>query len=144
MNKRKKYKKVLVVFGIVSVIGLILSPSRIIGRSAIQKDDLKLQVHPQATTGASQNISESDLAKLKEKVKNTYPSIKSREIELVGDTPFQHVTDPAYVQDFTVYGEIIGTTRNKRSGENTVAVLKVSYWDMPMIEYLFNKIFTEE
>lgn len=33
---------------------LIFSPSRIVGRSIIQKDDLKLQVNRQATTETSQ------------------------------------------------------------------------------------------
>jgi len=128
----------------VGVIFLIFSPSRMIGRSAIHKDDLKLHVYSQQTTGAPQYISESDLTLLKEKVKDTYPNIKSREIELVGDTPFRHVADPAYVQDFTVYGEVIGTTLNETSRENSVAIVKVSYWDMTMIEYLFYKVFTEE
>ncbi|MDI6678901.1 transposase [Bacillus wiedmannii] len=143
MKKLEKYSKVLVVFCILSVIFLIISPNKIIGRSAIQKDDVKLHVYSQATTGAPQKISESDLAILKARVKDTYPNINSTDIELVGDTPFRHVADPAYVQDFSVYGKVIGTTRNETSGENSVAVLKVSYWDMPMIQYLFYKALLE-
>ncbi|MBY7137063.1 transposase [Bacillus toyonensis] len=116
---------------------LIFSPSRIVGRSIIQKDDLKLQVNRQATTETSQKISKSDLATLKEKVRNTYPNVKSKDIELEGDTPFRHVDDSPYVGEFTVYGKVIGITLNETSRENTVAVLKVSYWDMPMFQYLF-------
>ncbi|MEM5682842.1 hypothetical protein AAHB64_02120 [Bacillus toyonensis] len=63
--------------------------------------------------------------------------MKSTDIELEGDTPFGHVDDPAYIGEFIVYGKVIGTTINETSRENTVAVLKVSYWDMPMIRYLF-------
>lgn len=124
-------------FFILHVILLIFSPNRIVGRSAIQKDDIKLHVYAQATTGAPQKISKSDLAILKEKIKDTYPNIKSTDIELEGDTPFRHVDDPAFIGEFTVYGKVIGTTLNETSRENTVAVLKVSYWDMPMIQYLF-------
>lgn len=120
------------------VIFLIFSPNRIVGRTAIQKDDIKLHVYAQATTRAPQRISESDLAILKEKVKDTYPNVDSRDIELEGDTPFDHVADPAYTGDFTVYGKVIGTAPNETIVENTVAVLKVSYWDMPMFWYLFN------
>ncbi|MGY1462402.1 transposase [Bacillus toyonensis] len=144
MNKLNKYSKVFIMFCALSVIFLIISPNKIIGRSAIQKGDVKLHVYSQATTGASQKISENDLAILKERVRDTYPNIASTDIELVGDTPFRHVSDSAYVQDFTVYGEVIGITRNETSGENTVAVLKVSYWDMPMIQYLFYKMLIEE
>ncbi|MGG5741466.1 MULTISPECIES: transposase [Bacillus cereus group] len=137
MNKLEKSSKVIVMFFILHVILLIFSPNRIVGRSAIQKDDIKLHVYAQATTGAPQKISKSDLAILKEKIKDTYPNIKSTDIELEGDTPFRHVDDPAYIGEFTVYGKVIGTTLNETSRENTVAVLKVSYWDMPMIQYLF-------
>ncbi|WP_002151181.1 hypothetical protein [Bacillus cereus] len=137
MNKLKKSSKVIVMFFILHVILLIFSPNRIVGRSAIQKDDIKLHVYAQATTGAPQKISKSDLAILKEKIKDTYPNIKSTDIELEGDTPFRHVDDPAFIGEFTVYGKVIGTTLNETSRENTVAVLKVSYWDMPMIQYLF-------
>ncbi|CAM4299439.1 transposase [Bacillus paramycoides] len=137
MNKLEKCSKVFVMFFILHVILLIFSPNRIVGRSAIQKDDIKLHVYAQATTGAPQKISKSDLAILKEKIKDTYPNVKSTDIELEGDTPFHHVDDPAYIGEFTVYGKVIGTTLNETSGENTVAVLKVSYWDMPMIQYWF-------
>lgn len=138
MNKLQKCSRVFIMFFILHIIFLIFSPNRIVGRTAIQRDDIKLHVYAQATTGAPQKISESDLAILKEKVKNTYPNVDSRDIELKGNTPFRHVADPAYIGDFTVYGKVIGTTRNETSGENTVAVLKVSYWDMPMIWYLFH------
>ncbi|HDR7851133.1 TPA: transposase [Bacillus toyonensis] len=137
MDKLKKFSKVFIMFFILYVILLIFSPSRIVGRSAIQKDDIKLQVYAQATTGAPQKISKSDLVILKEKIKDTYPNVKSTDIELEGDTPFGHVDDPAYIGEFIVYGKVIGTTINETSRENTVAVLKVSYWDMPMIRYLF-------
>lgn len=137
MEKLEKCSKVFVIFFILHVFLLIFSPNRIIGRSAIQKDDIKLHVYSQATTGAPQKISEGDLAILKERVKDTYPNIKSTDIELEGDTPFHHVDDPAYVGEFTVYGKVIGTTLNETSRENTVAILKVSYWDMPMIQYWF-------
>ncbi|TBX40597.1 transposase [Bacillus toyonensis] len=137
MDKLKKFSKVFIMFFILYVILLIFSPSRIVGRSAIQKDDIKLQVYVQDTTGASQKISKSDLVILKEKIKDIYPNVKSTDIELEGDTPFRHVDDPAYIGEFTVYGKVIGTTINETSRENTVAVLKVSYWDMPMIRYLF-------
>ncbi|MGG0762978.1 hypothetical protein ABE072_27050 [Bacillus paramycoides] len=85
-----------------------------------------MHVYAQATTGAPQKISKSDLAILKEKIKDTYPNVKSTDIELEGDTPFHHVDDPAYIGEFTVYRRVIGTTLNETSGENTVAVLKVS------------------
>lgn len=137
MNKLEKSSKVFVIFFILHVILLIFSPNWIVGRSAIQKDDIKLHVYAQATTGAPHKISKSDLAILKEKIKDTYPNIKSTDIELEGDTPFRHVDDPAYIGEFTVYRKVIGTTLNETSRENTVAVLKVSYWDMPMIQYLF-------
>ncbi|KMN42112.1 hypothetical protein [Bacillus sp. LK2] len=135
MNKLEKCSKVFVIFFILHVIFLMFSPNRIVGRSAIQKDDIKLHVYAQATTGAPQKISKSDLAILKEKIKDTYPNVKSTDIELEGDTPFHHVDDPASIGEFTVYGKVIGTTLNETSRENTVAVLKVSYWDMPMIQY---------
>ncbi|WP_242218182.1 transposase [Bacillus cereus group sp. BfR-BA-01380] len=138
MNKLKKYSKVYIMFFILHVIFLIFSPNRIVGRTAIQKDDIKLHVYAQATTGAPQKISKSDLAILKKKIKDTYPNVKSTDIELEGDTPFHHVDDPAYIGEFTVYGKVIGTTLNETSRENTVAVLKVSYWDMPMLWYLFH------
>lgn len=138
LNKLKKYSKVYIMFFILHVIFLIFSPNRIVDRTAIQKDDIKLHVYSQATTGAPQKISQSDLAILKEKIKDTYPNVKSTDIELEGDTPFHHVDDPAYIGEFTVYGKVIGTTLNETSRENTVAVLKVSYWDMPMFWYLFH------
>ncbi|PFE59549.1 transposase [Bacillus cereus] len=137
MNKLEKSSKVFLMFFILHVILLIFSPNRIVGRSVIQKDDIKLHVYAQATTGAPQKISKSDLAILKEKIKDTYPNIKSTDIELEGDTPLRHADEPAYIGEFTVYGKVIGTTLNETSRENTVAVLKVSYWDMPMIQYLF-------
>ncbi|WP_259417848.1 hypothetical protein [Bacillus toyonensis] len=90
MNKLRELYKIFVLFFILYMILLIFSPSRIVGRSAIQKDDLKLQVNRQATTGTSQKISKSDLA-----------------------------------------------TLNETSRENTVAVLKVSYWNMTMFQYIF-------
>ncbi|WP_028402237.1 hypothetical protein [Ectobacillus panaciterrae] len=137
MNKLKKYSKVFVMFFILYIVFLLFSPNRIVGRTAIQKDDIKLHVYGQATTGSPQRISESDLARLKEKIKDTYPNVNSTDIELEGDTPFRHVADPAYIGDFTVYGKVIGTARNATTGDNTVAVLKVSYWDIPMFKYLF-------
>ncbi|KFM95158.1 transposase [Bacillus clarus] len=137
MNKLENFSKVFVMFFILHVILLIFSPNRIVGRSAIQKDDIKLHVYSQATTGAPQKISKSDLSILNEKIKDTYPNVKSTDIEFEGDTPFRHVDDSAYIGEFTVYGKVIGTTRNETSGENTVAVLKVSYWDIAMIRYLF-------
>ncbi len=137
MNKVEKFSKIFVVFFIFYVILLIFSPSRIVGRSAIQEDDIKLHVYAQATTGTPQKISKSDLAILREKIKDTYPNVKSTDIELEGDTPFLHVDDPSFIGEFTVYGKVIGTKLNESSKENTVAVLKVSYWDMPMIRYVF-------
>ncbi|PEP84717.1 transposase, partial [Bacillus toyonensis] len=59
MNKLNKYSKVFIMFCALSVIFLIISPNKIIGRSAI----------------------------LKERVRDTYPNIASTDIELVGDTP---------------------------------------------------------
>lgn len=139
MNKLKKCSKVFVIFFILYIVFLLFSPNRLLGRTAIQKDDIKLHVYAQATTGAPQRISKSDLARLKEKVKDTYPNVDSTDIELEGDTPFCHVADPAYIGNFTVYGKVIGTTKNETTGENTVAILKVSYWDMPMFKSLILK-----
>ncbi|MEH7462268.1 transposase [Bacillus thuringiensis] len=116
MNKLKKHSKVFVIFFILYIAFLLFSPNRILDRTAIQKDDIKLHVYTQATTGAPQRISNSDLARLKEKVKDTYPNVDSTDIKLEGDTPLDRLADPAYIGDFTLYGKIIGTTKNETTG----------------------------
>lgn len=54
------------IFFILYIAFLLFSPNRLLGRTAIQKDDIKLHVYAQATTGAPQRINNSDLARLKE------------------------------------------------------------------------------
>ena len=132
-----KFLKIFVVIYALLLVFLMFSPSKLIGRSAIENGDLKLKVHNQATTGPAYYLQKKDSEKLKENIKDTYQSINTSAIELVGNTPFHLINDPIELGSFTVYGKVVDvTSKYKSSGDGVIPVFEVSYWDVP-----FKKLF---
>lgn len=132
-----KFQKIFVVIYALLLAFLMFSPSKLIGRSAIEKGDIKLKVHNQATTGPAYYLQKKDSDKLKENIKDTYPSINTSAIELIGNTPFHLINDPIELGSFTVYGKVVDvTSKYKSSGDGVIPVFEVSYWDVP-----FKKLF---
>lgn len=132
-----KFLKIFVIIYALLLVFLMFSPSKLIGRSAIENGDIKLKVHNQATTGPAYYLQKKDSEKLKENIKDTYPSINTSAIELIGNTPFHLLNDPIELGSFTVYGKVVDiTSKYKSSGDGVVPVFEVSYWDVP-----FKKLF---
>ncbi|MBO3354258.1 MAG: transposase [Clostridium perfringens] len=124
-----KFQKIFVVIYALLLAFLIFSPIKLIGRSAIERGDIKLKVYYQAVTGATHYLKE-DSKKLKKLLKDTYPEANTSLIKLVGNTPYDLVSDPAEIGSLTVYGKVTDITY-EFSGDGAVPVFEVSYWDMP-------------
>lgn len=131
-----KFLKIFVVMYALLLTFIIFSPIKLIGRSSIEKGDIKLKVYYNSTTGATHYLKE-DSKKLRNILKNTYPEANSSAIKLVGNTPYNLVNDPIEIGNLTVYGKVTDITYEyESSGDGIVPVFKVSYWDVP-----FKKLF---
>ncbi|MCM3038788.1 hypothetical protein M3201_03615 [Paenibacillus motobuensis] len=100
----------------------------------IEKIHAKLQV----TTGPIHYL---DDTKSKKILKEFYPKIGTYEIELIGDTPYKRVDDPAEIGDVTVYGKFNGVTdQYKAIGYGEIPVFDVKYYDN--IDYFLDEVFS--
>ena len=101
-------------------------PTRITPKKELSKDDIKIKVHLQVTTGPLYYLKE-DKTKLWNTIKNTYPDANPKYVQLTGNLPNYAVNDPALLGDFYIYGKVIGTYND--SAEGKIPLFNVKYSD---------------
>ena len=101
-------------------------PTRITPKKELSKDDIKIKVHLQVTTGPLYYLKE-DKTKLWNTIKNTYPDANPKYVQLTGNLPNYAVNDPALLGDFYIYGKVIRTYND--SAEGKIPLFNVKYSD---------------
>ena len=101
-------------------------PTRITPKKELSKDDIKIKVHLQVTTGPLYYLKE-DKTKLWNTIKNIYPDANPKYVQLTGNLPNYAVNDPALLGDFYIYGKVIGTYND--SAEGKIPLFNVKYSD---------------
>ena len=101
-------------------------PTRITPKKELSKDDIKIKVHLQVTTGPLYYLKE-DKNKLWNTIKNTYPDANPKYIQLTGNLPNYAVNDPVLLGDFYIYGKVVGTYND--SAEGKIPLFNVKYSD---------------
>ena len=101
-------------------------PTRITPKKELSKDDIKIKVHLQVTTGPLYYLKE-DKTKLWNTIKNTYPDANPKYVQLTGNLPNYAVNDHALLGDFYIYGKVIGTYND--SAEGKIPLFNVKYSD---------------
>lgn len=84
----------------------------------------RIHANLQVSTGPMFYIDDNYTKKMLKKI---YPDIDTYDIELVGNTPYKYVDDPAEIGDVTVYGKFDGVTKIPEIGY--IPVFKVKYYD---------------
>ena len=109
-------------------------PTRITPKKELSKDDIKIKVHLQVTTGPLYYLKE-DKNKLWNTIKNTYPDANPKYIQLTGNLPNYAVDDPVLLGDFYIYGKVVGTG-TLIIGISLVLGFIVSFWSEIIIDYI--------
>ncbi len=105
---------------------ILLIPTRITPKKELSKDDIKIKVHLQVTTGPLYYLKE-DKNKLWNTIKNTYPDANPKYIQLTGNLPNYAVNAPVLLGDFYIYGKVVGTYND--SAEGKIPLFNVKYSD---------------
>ena len=106
-------------------------PTRITPKKELSKDDIKIKVHLQVTTGPLYYLKE-DKNKLWNTIKNTYPDANPKYIQLTGNLPNYAVNDPVLLGDFYIYGKVVGTYND--SAEGKIPLFNVKYSDASLAQ----------
>lgn len=77
-------------------------PTRITPKKELSKDDIKIKVHLQVTTGPLYYLKE-DKNKLWNTIKNTYPDANPKYIQLTGNLPNYAVNDPVLLANAYIF-----------------------------------------
>lgn len=125
----KKAERIIIVFLLLFLIPTIycFTPTRITPKEPLSESDIKVKVHLQVTTGPLYFLKKHDQNKIWNIIKDTYPNCNPEYIQLTGNTPNYAVDDPAYLGDFNVYGEVIGTYSDASEGQ--IPLFNVKYSD---------------
>lgn len=131
----KKIKNLIIVILLLLIILMIYSftPTRITPKEDLSKDDIKIKVHLQVTTGPLYYLTE-DKDKLWDTIKDIYPNANPKYIQLTGNYPNYAVNDPVSLGDFYVYGKVVGTYNDSAEGE--IPLFHVKYSDATLAPIL--------